>query len=84
MKLPSWHYDWLKERDEVVKTYDVNKFKAFYVKWKMMGLYSLPLPSDDVIEVSMRKMVYNMLSSTEGEKDEAKKWLIEHGSTTEM
>ena len=84
MKLPSWHYDWLKERDEVVKTYDVNKFKVFYIKWKMMGLYSLPLPSDDVIEVSMRKMVYNMLSSTESEKDEAKKWLIEHGSTTEM
>lgn len=84
MKLPSWHYDWLKERDEVVKTYDVNKFKDFYNKWKSMGLYNLPLPTDSVIEISMRKMVYHMTSSTNIEKEEAKKWLIEHGSSTDM
>lgn len=84
MKLPSWHYDWLKERDEVVKTYDINKFKDFYYKWTVMGLYDSPLPSDRVIEISMRKMVYNMLSATEDEKAEAKKWLIEHGCTTKI
>ena len=30
---------WQKERDEVVKTYDVGKFKDFYRKYQILGVY---------------------------------------------
>lgn len=47
-----------KERDEAVKSYDVQKFREFYLKWTFKGAYTLPLPTNDkVIEVAMRKMV---------------------------
>jgi len=75
---------WIKERDEIVKTYDVEKFKDFYKKWSKKGLYTLKLPADNIIEISMRKMVYHMTSATEEQKKEAEKWLKEHGSSTEL
>ena len=77
---------WLKERDKVVKTYDINAFKAFWYKWQKKGVYDrhMLLPPDKVIEISMRKMVYHMTSATEEEKRGAEQWLIEHGSSTEM
>lgn len=46
---------WRKERDKVVKTYDVEAFKKFYIKWTKRGLYDMKLPADEVIEISMRK-----------------------------
>lgn len=75
---------WIEERDKVVKTYDVKAFKEFYYKWKRRGLYTLDLPADDVIEISLRKMVCMMKSATDEEKAEAEKWLIEHGSSPEV
>lgn len=84
MKERDWVKLWLKERDEVMKTYDVEKFKEFYLKWKNRGFYLLGLPSDSVIERSMRKGVYHMESATEEEKAEAKEWLESHGYTTEI
>ena len=84
-ELPSAFFSWRRERDEAAKSYDVEKFKKFYYKWHKRGIYdSITLPSDEVLEVIMRKMVYNMASATEEEKAEAKKWLEEHGSTAEM
>ena len=76
--------EWIKERDEVAKTYDVDLFKAFYAKWQARGLYNMKLPPDKVIEVSLRKMVCNMASATEEEKQEAEKWLLEHGSSPSL
>lgn len=35
------HREWLKERDEVVKSYDVQKFKEFVKKWSELGVYHL-------------------------------------------
>lgn len=77
---------WLKERDEVVKTYDIDAFKSFWHKWQEKGVYDryMPLPPDKVIEISMRKMVYHMTSATEEEKRDAEQWLHKHGSSTEM
>jgi len=77
---------WLKERDEVVKSYDIDAFKAFWHKWQKKGLYNkqMPLPQDEVIEISMRKMVFNMASATEDEKKEAQTWLHERGCSTEL
>lgn len=49
---------WLTERDEVLKTHDVNLFKEFIKKWRKRGFYDdTPLPSDEVLEVTMRKMI---------------------------
>lgn len=76
--------EFVKERDKVVKTYDVEKFKEFYAKWENKGYYYLPLPKDNIIEISLRKMVYNMKSATEQEKTEAKAWLEERGCTTKL
>ena len=77
---------WTKERDEVIKTYDVQKFKDFYRKYQLLGIYPdvVILPKDKVIEVSLRKMVYHMKSATSKEKSEAAKWLKERGFTTDM
>lgn len=71
---------WMKERDAVAKTYDVELFKVFYEKWKKKGIYSMKLPPDNVIEISMRKMVCNMKSSTDEQKEEAMEWLEAHGN----
>lgn len=80
-----WIKIWLRERDEVTKTYDVEAFKVFYRKWKARGLYQLPLPeNDEVIERTMRKMVCNMKSATEEEKAEALEWLKARGSDASM
>lgn len=67
--------DFVKERDEAVITYDVETFKKFYAKW--FGVYEVQLPSDPVLEISMRKMVYAITSFTEEQREEAKKWLVE-------
>lgn len=70
---------WLKERDEVCQTFDVEKFKKFYRKWKKMGVYDLGLPTDEVIEIAMRKAVCNMTKADTEKKREAKKWLKDRG-----
>lgn len=73
---------WLKERDEAAKSYDVEKFKKFYNKYKALGIYNKTLPSDEVIEISMRKMVCNMSKATKEEVREATEWLTSRGYTT--
>ena len=34
-------HEWVKERDSVVLTHDIQKFKEFYEKWKRRGIYIL-------------------------------------------
>lgn len=69
-----------KERDEAFLSYDVQKFKEFWAKWYIKGVYELPLPASDyVIEVLMRKGVYNMKGTTIKQRLEAKRWLEERG-----
>lgn len=70
---------WKQERDAVVKTYDIERFKKFYEKWTKKGFYNLELPPDSVLEVSLRYMVLNMDSATEQEKEEARWWLARRG-----
>lgn len=72
--------EWVKERDEAVFSYDVERFRAFYEKWKSRGVYQLDLPENNVvIEVSMRNMVRMMASATAEQKEDAKQWLLERG-----
>ena len=79
-----WLEIWLKERNEALRSQDVEQFKAFYERWKARGFYALNLPPDNVIEVSLRKMLYNLKNATEEEKTEAEKWLTERGFTTDL
>lgn len=75
---------WQKEREEVMKSYDVKRFKAFYNKYRARGVYNLDLPSDEIIEITMRKAVFHMVSATPGETFEAKRWLDERGFSTDL
>ena len=84
MDFKKWKDIWIKERDEAVRTQDIEQFKAFYKKWTERGFYRNGLPSDEVIEISLRKMLYHLGNATEEEKAYAEKWLKEHGSSTSL
>ena len=70
---------WVRERDDVIKSYDLKAFKAFYQKYYDKGVYTMPMPSDEVIKISMRKAVLGMASATPEELAEAASWLVAHG-----
>ena len=65
---------------------DFRRYFEEVEEWKKAGVYdeNLKMPSDEVIEIAMRKGVYHMNSATPEEKAEAKRWLIEHGSNTDV
>lgn len=70
---------WIKERDEVVCTFDVTKFKVFYAKYAAIGVYDGMLPSDEVIEASLRYMVLAMENPPKDKAKAAREWLEAHG-----
>jgi hypothetical protein len=75
---------WLKERNKAVLSCNVQMLKSFYYKWSALGVYQIKtLPSDKVIEISMRKMILTMKDATPEQKEEAKKWLLERGYSPE-
>ena len=76
--------EWRKERDEAIRSLDLEKFKAFYRKYQKMGLYGLNLPRDEVLEIALRKSLLMMTNATDEEKNRARAWLIEHGYSTEI
>ena len=80
--------DFVRDRDKAVReacrTGNLENFKAFFKKYQERGLYKLPLPSDEVLEISIRKMLINTASATIDEKAEAVKWLVERGYGTSM
>ena len=77
--------EWMKERDEACISYDVKKFRKFYTKWAAPGMYGKSLPNDDrVIEITMRKMVYHIVSFTAEQREDAKQWLYDHGCDTSL
>lgn len=84
MNFKKWVAIWKSERDAVIRKQDVEMFKAFYKKWQNRGIYQMKIPSDNVIEVSLRKMLYNLADATEEEKATAKAWLTERGYDTRM
>lgn len=71
--------EWILERNVVIRSLDVEKFKAFWKKWSARGFYRNGLPDDEVIEISLYKMLYNLESATEEEKNRAKEWLESRG-----
>ena len=85
MNNKDWLKLWKEERNEAIRSLDVEKAKAFFEKWAKRGVYDIRLlPSDRVLEISLYKMLYNLKSATEEEKAKAKEWLEERGCTTSM
>lgn len=78
--------EWKRERDDAAKSLDCKKFRAFYSKWQRRGYYSqnMPLPKDEVLLISLHKMVCNMQSASKQEKQESALWLLDHGYNTEL
>ena len=68
-----------KERDKTVASLDCETFKKFCKKW------GNPIPpTDEIIEITMRKMMYHINSFSEEEKQSAKEWLESRGFSTEV
>ena len=70
---------WLKERDEAVLSLDIDKFKAFYLKWQKSMYENRPLPSDEICEISMRKCVCALANPPADKLAEARAWLSARG-----
>ena len=72
--------EWRKERDEVILSQDIRKFKEFHRKWYKEGVYDKMLPDNDmIIEISLRQALLGLDNIPEGKMIEAQLWLIEHG-----
>lgn len=70
--------EWQKEIKTILGVYDVAKFRKFYNKWLLKGIYRNSLPAnDEVIELTMRQMVIVSTLTTNEQKEEALKWLDE-------
>ena len=69
-----------KELLEVCLTFDVNEVKKLVSKWSKRGLFPhcFDLPSDDVLEISIRKIVIARTDAPKEAKKEAAAWLIDH------
>lgn len=73
------------ELDDVVLSLDVTRFREFYKKWHDLGIYdAITLPNDDILEITMRKMLVNMTDVPKDKYDEAKSWLLERGYDLEI
>lgn len=80
-----WIKIFTEERDAVVRTMDIKKFKEFFNKWKTRGFYNIELPNDDkVLEITLRKMAFHSPRIPEDERKEAEKWLTNCGYTTDL
>ena len=74
-----------KELKIALLSFDTKKFRYFYKKWTLLGIYDEPLPKSDVVlKVSMCKMLYNMQTASKADREKARKWLEERGYNTEM
>ena len=73
--------DYCKDRDEAVASLDIETFKAFMNKWRDRGIVPecFTLASDDVLEISIRKMCLHIPTIPEEIKNEAEDWLLERG-----
>ena len=84
-EMTKMHEQWLKERDAAVQSFDVETFKKFYKKWTEKGYYeNNNLPSDEVIEISMRKMTCALLHPDPEKLEQAKAWLKEKGYSEDI
>lgn len=72
--------EFVKDRDTAIMKFDLKKFKRFIIKWH----HSRSLPSDEVLEITMRKMCLECTQIPAENKIQACEWLIAHGYLTDM
>ena len=70
--------DYVRDTIDVVTSQDIEKLKAHYFKWSNV-FYFPEIPSDKVLEITIKKMAVNMRDIPEDVKEEAKKWLLDRG-----
>ena len=81
---------YVRERDRasiaVVEGASIEVFKAFVKKWYDLGYYPAcySLPSDEVLEIAVRKMVINETSAPPSTKEIAIEWLTSRGYSTSL
>ena len=68
--------EYVKARDEAVKSMDLGKFKAFITRTTPDGF---TMPSDEVLQITMRKMAVHITSLDVETRVNAFRWLLEHG-----
>lgn len=73
--------DYNKDLSEAVATLDINILKAVVEKWYKKGFYHecFSLPSDEVLEITIRKMAVNMINIPQEVQETAKEWLLSKG-----
>lgn len=72
--------EWRKDRDEAVASLDLQKFKAFVLKWQGRGAYKVKtLPADNILEISMYKMACEITTIPEDIALKAAEWLLVRG-----
>lgn len=68
--------EYVKARDEAVKSMDLDKFKAFITRTTPDGF---TMPSDEVLQITMRKMAVHITNLDVETRVNAFRWLLEHG-----
>lgn len=82
--------DYVEDRDRatiaVVEGESIEVFKAFVNKWYDLGFMPscFKLPSDEVLEISVRKMVIHEINAPESTKAKAREWLLSRGYDLEL
>ena len=85
MNNKEWFRLWQEELLEVVTTFDVSKFREFYKKWQARGYYVEGLPDDDrVVDITIHKIAYHLNNTPPEVKEQAEKWLLERGLSTDL
>ena len=72
--------EFVKDRDTAIMEFDLKNFKRFLKKWHNFR----SLPSDKVLEISMRTMCLECTQIPAENKIQACEWLISHGYLTDM
>ena len=75
MKRDKYIVEYCKDRDEAVKSMNVETFKAFIKKHNP----NVKIPGDQVIEITMRKMAVHITSLDIDTRVDAFRWLLERG-----
>lgn len=73
--------DYNKDLSEAVATLDIHILKAVVEKWHKRGFFHdcFSLPSDEVLEITIRKMAVNMVNIPQEVQETAKEWLLSRG-----
>lgn len=66
---------------EACITFDIEKLKAHFDKYQKRGYFPacFTLPADSVLEITMRKIVFNSDRAPADKQAEAATWLISNG-----